>query len=117
MPIEGRGEQRPGVAMLSDAGGAPTGGAVAGGVLEKAQRRLRLAVEGFEASLANSDRAQSNATAMEQELQVLFEDRSRLTHELDLALANVAKLETVGAEVSHRLETVMGGIRTVLTKS
>ena len=85
--------------------------------MDKAQRRLRLAVESFEASLLSQNRVQNNAIAMEQELQVLFEDRSRLTHELDLAMAKVTRLESVGAEVSHRLESVMGSIRTVLTKS
>ena len=85
--------------------------------LDQAQRRLRRAVENLEKSLLRQDRAQNNATALEQELQVLFEDRSKLAHELDLAMTQVSRLESVGAEVSHRLEAVMGSIRTVLTKS
>lgn len=85
--------------------------------LEKAQRRLRLAVENLENRLLHQDRTQSKTTALEQEMQVLLEDRSNLAQKLDLAMTQVTRLESVGAEVSHRLEAVMGSIRTVLTKS
>ncbi|MFV2092743.1 MAG: DUF4164 domain-containing protein [Hyphomicrobiales bacterium] len=85
--------------------------------LEKAQRRLRLAVENLENRLLHQDRAQIKTSALEQEMQVLLEDRSNLADRLDLAMTQVTRLESVGAEVSHRLEAVMGSIRAVLTKS
>jgi chromosome segregation ATPase len=82
--------------------------------LRTAVSRLRRAIDTLEAATQRQDRAQSSAASLEQELEVLFEDRSRLAQELDHVKARASRLDAASAEVSGRLDTVMTSLRSAL---
>lgn len=82
--------------------------------LDAALARLTQAFDGLEAVVHRRTQSKASTRALEEQLQVLFEDRARLAHELDRVKARAARLDAVSAEVAGRLETVITDIGTVL---
>lgn len=82
--------------------------------LDGALARLGKAIDKLEAVLVRRERERKSAKALEEELQILFQDRARLAHELDRVKARASRLDAVSAEVAGRLDAVMANIGTVL---
>ena len=84
------------------------------GRLDATLDRLRRATSLLEAAVRRRAVAEKSVAEIEQELQVLVEDRSRLAHELDQVKAKASRLDSASAEVSTRLDSVMANLRSVL---
>ena len=82
--------------------------------LDTALDRLRRAAASLEVAMRKRDRSDRSVAALEQELQVLSEDRSRLAHELDQVKSRASRLDAASAEVSGRLDKVMSDLRGML---
>jgi hypothetical protein len=93
---------------------ATVGNGAAASVLDGALARLGKAIDGLEAALDRRETARNSAGALEEELQVLFEDRARLADELDGVKARAARLDAVSSDVAGRLDAVIADIGTVL---
>lgn len=89
-------------------------GADADPPLNRALLRLKKAIEAMEAMLHRRERAHKSAGALEEELQILLQDRARLAEELDHVKAKASKLDAVSAEVAGRLDVVVANIGSVL---
>ncbi len=83
-------------------------------LVDKALIRLKKSIEGLDAVLHRREREHKTATALEEELQILMQDRARLADELDHVKAKASKLDAVSAEVAGRLDVVMADIGSVL---
>jgi len=82
--------------------------------LDQALVRLRKSIEGMEAMLHRREQERKTVVALEEELQVLLQDRARLADELDHVKAKASRLDAVSAEVAGRLDVVMADIGSVL---
>ena len=80
--------------------------------LERVSRALDSLDSAVEVSL---ERDRSHLT-LEEEVQRLGEDRSRLAQELDASEAHSQNLEEVNRDVSKRLVTAMEAIRALLSR-
>jgi hypothetical protein len=80
--------------------------------LERLSRALAQLDDAIEGRLDENQRR----TNLEQEVQVLGADRSRMAQALDGAEARAARLDEANREVSRRLVTAMESIRSVLEK-
>jgi ABC-type transporter Mla subunit MlaD len=79
--------------------------------------RLRRAVDGLEAAMSREERQAKSVAALEQELEVLLQDRSKLAHELDQVKARASRLDAAGAEVSGRIDAVMSNLQSLLVRA
>lgn len=82
--------------------------------LNRAQRRLALALDALEAAVRRRQETDRSLATLEAELSVLGQDRSRLAQELDRAQARAARLEVTAGTVSERLDMAVDTIRTIL---
>jgi hypothetical protein len=82
--------------------------------LDAALTRLDQALARLERAVERRLSADSTITGLETEIARLGEDRSRLAVDLDGAVARAGRLEDANREVSRRLVTAMGTIRSVL---
>lgn len=80
--------------------------------LEKMSRALNMLENAVEARID----AQSEMLEVEEEIQRLNADRSRLAQELDKAESRGERLEQANKEVSRRLITAMETIRAVIER-
>ncbi len=84
--------------------------------VDVALARLTAAIDRLDAAInhrLDTDRA---ITSLEEELQRLGEDRSRLAQDLDQQAARAGRLEDANREVSRRLVAAMEAIRAVLER-
>lgn len=84
---------------------------------------LKQAIEQLETALLLVEQAvelrlekEGDFAEVEEEVQRMNADRSRLAQELDASEARAERLETANREVSRRLVTAMETIRTVLDR-
>jgi len=84
--------------------------------LETALDRLRRATDALEASLSRQEREKRSIAVLEQELEVLLNDRSKLAHELDQVKARASRLDAAGAEVSGRVDALMSNLQSMLAR-
>jgi hypothetical protein len=85
-----------------------------GQAIETAARRLTQALDALEAAVerrCESDRSEAGLAA---QVHALGQDRARLASELDAVSARAKGLETVGRDVSQRLDVAMQSIRAVI---
>lgn len=82
--------------------------------LDRAQRRLALALDALEAAVRRRQETDRSLADLEAELSVLGDDRSRLAQELDRAQARAARLELTTGTVSKRLDLAVDTIRAIL---
>ena len=84
------------------------------GNIKAALSRLSQAVGSLEASVERRIHADRGFNDLQQDLQRLGEDRSRLAHDLDRSEARASRLEEANKDVSRRLVSAMETIRSVL---
>jgi hypothetical protein len=84
--------------------------------IEGALRRLEEALGGLETVVDDRLHGVAQAENLENEVQRLGTDRSRMAQSLDAAEARSMRLETANREVSRRLVTAMESIRAVLDR-
>jgi hypothetical protein len=85
--------------------------------IEHALERLGSAVALLEGAIDGRFEGERLARGVEEELQRLGTDRSRLAQSLDAAEARSARLEEANREVSHRLVAAMEAIREILARN
>lgn len=85
--------------------------------IEAAARRLNAAVEALEAALTRADIIERAEGDVQEELQMLQMDRSRLAQELDAVKERAARLERVNDEVAQQLDHAIASIEAVIQNS
>lgn len=85
-------------------------------ILDQAIDRLESALKTLEEAVGNgTDRSYDN-NELEEEIQQMNADRSRLAQELDTSESRAERLEQANKEVSRRLITAMETIRAVVDR-
>jgi hypothetical protein len=84
--------------------------------LGQATLRLQKALERLEDAVDARMSRDHVVLSVEEEVQRMTADRSRLASELDTALTRAQRLEAANREVSRRLVTAMESIRDVLAE-
>lgn len=82
--------------------------------MERAQRRLAGALDALESAVRRRQEQDRSVAALEAEVRVLSEDRSRLAQDLDKAQARAVQLESLTKGVSERLDSAIGTVRGLL---
>lgn len=85
--------------------------------IEAAARRLNTAVEALEVALTRQDVVERAEGDVQQELQILQNDRSRLAQELDTVKERAERLERVNEQVDQRLESAIAVIEEMIQNS
>ena len=85
-------------------------------LLEKASRRLKLALDALEATAERRGESDRSQDALATQIHALGTDRARLASELDLATAHSRGLETASREVVERIDAAIETIRSVLAQ-
>ncbi|WP_417667666.1 DUF4164 domain-containing protein [Roseibium sp.] len=86
----------------------------ASGNLDAALQRLAKAIGSLEVSVERRLHADRSLNDLQDDLQRLGEDRSRMANDLDKVEARANRLETANKDVSRRLVSAMETIRNVL---
>jgi hypothetical protein len=81
---------------------------------EAATRRLVQALDTLEAAVERRREADRIESRLEDQVQALGADRSRLASELDAQAARARKLESTNRDIAQRLDAAMDNIRSVL---
>ncbi|AQS40986.1 MAG: Hypothetical protein BHV28_02640 [Candidatus Tokpelaia hoelldobleri] len=84
--------------------------------LNTALERMNKALNVLEAAVETRLESQGQFSEIEEEVQRMNADRSRLARELDKSEAQAEKLEQANKQVSNRLITAMETIRTVIER-
>jgi hypothetical protein len=82
--------------------------------IEAAAKRLAQALDTLEAAVERRREADRGQSRLEDQVQALGADRSRLASELDAQAARSRKLESTNRDIARRLDTAMENIRQVL---
>ena len=82
--------------------------------IEAAAKRLAQALDTLEAAVERRREADRGQSRLEDQVQALGADRSRLASELDAQAARSRKLESTNRDIARRLDTAMENIRSVL---
>jgi septal ring factor EnvC (AmiA/AmiB activator) len=82
--------------------------------IDAASKRLALALDALAAAVERRHEADRGEQTLDDQLQALGADRSRLAEELDAAAARNRALESANREVARRLDAAIDTIRSVL---
>jgi chromosome segregation ATPase len=82
--------------------------------IEAATKRLAQALDTLEAAVERRREADRGQSRLEDQVQALGTDRSRLASELDTQAARARRLESTNRDIARRLDTAMENIRSVL---
>jgi len=82
--------------------------------IEAATRRLAQALDALEAAVERRREADRGQSQLEDQVQALGADRSRLASELDAQAARSRRLESTNRDIARRLDVAMDSIRSVL---
>ncbi|WP_297326997.1 DUF4164 domain-containing protein [uncultured Bartonella sp.] len=85
-------------------------------LLDQAINRLENALKTLENAVVNDNNDTYNTSELEEEIQRMNADRSRLAQALDTSESRAERLEQANKEVSRRLITAMETIRTVVDR-
>ena len=85
-------------------------------ILDQAINRLENALKTLENAVVNDNKDSYDASELEEEIQRMNADRSRLAQALDTSESRAERLEQANKEVSRRLITAMETIRTVVDR-
>lgn len=85
-------------------------------LLDQAINRLENALKTLENAVVNDNNDSYNTSELEEEIQRMNADRSRLAQALDTSESRAERLEQANKEVSRRLITAMETIRTVVDR-
>jgi uncharacterized protein YicC (UPF0701 family) len=86
-------------------------------LLDDALKRLDGALNQLEAAASRRFEAEKSRGDLATELQIMQDDRTRLAVELDAALSRLRRCETVIEDVSRRVRSAMGAVKTVLDRA
>ncbi|MEW6454361.1 MAG: DUF4164 domain-containing protein [Pseudomonadota bacterium] len=82
--------------------------------IEAAAKRLAQALDALEAAVERRREADRGQSRLEDQVQALGADRSRLASELDAQAARARRLEGTNRDIARRLDAAMDNIRSVL---
>ena len=82
--------------------------------IEAATRRLAQALDALDAAVERRREADRGQSRLEDQVQALGADRSRLASELDSQAARARRLEGTNRDIASRLDAAMDNIRSVL---
>ena len=82
--------------------------------IDAASKRLALALDALAAAVERRHEADRGEQTLDDQLNALGADRSRLAEELDAAAARNRTLESANREVARRLDAAIDTIRSVL---
>ena len=82
--------------------------------IEAATRRLAQALDALDAAVERRREADRGQSRLEDQVQALGADRSRLASELDSQAARARRLEGTNRDIAQRLDAAMENIRSVL---
>ncbi|EJF91768.1 DUF4164 domain-containing protein [Bartonella tamiae] len=85
-------------------------------ILDQAMDRLETALKTLENVVVKQNDTHTDSSELEEEIQRMNADRSRLAQELDTSEARAERLEQANKEVSRRLITAMETIRAVIDR-
>ena len=85
-------------------------------ILDQAINRLENALKTLENTVVNDNKDSYDTSELEEEIQRMNADRSRLAQALDTSESRAERLEQANKEVSRRLITAMETIRTVVDR-
>ncbi|AQT43554.1 DUF4164 domain-containing protein [Bartonella sp. M0177] len=85
-------------------------------ILDQAINRLENALKTLENAVVNDNKDTYDTSELEEEIQRMNADRSRLAQALDTSESRAERLEQANKEVSRRLITAMETIRTVVDR-
>lgn len=85
-------------------------------ILDQAINRLESALKTLEEAVGNDTDRSCDNNELEEEIQQMNADRSRLAQELDTSESRAERLEQANKEVSRRLITAMETIRAVVDR-
>ena len=85
-------------------------------ILDQAINRLENALKTLENAVVNDNKETYDTSELEEEIQRMNADRSRLAQALDTSESRAERLEQANKEVSRRLITAMETIRTVVDR-
>ncbi|AQT48350.1 DUF4164 domain-containing protein [Bartonella sp. B10834G6] len=85
-------------------------------ILDQAINRLENALKTLENAVVNDNKDSYDTSELEEEIQRMNADRSRLAQALDTSESRAERLEQANKEVSRRLITAMETIRTVVDR-
>lgn len=85
-------------------------------ILDQAIDRLESALKTLEEAVGNGNDRSCDNSELEEEIQQMNADRSRLAQELDTSESRAERLEQANKEVSRRLITAMETIRAVVDR-
>ena len=85
--------------------------------IEEATQRLGAALGRLEAALGRRSGGDGRHPDLETELQLMQDDRARLSVELESAAARLGRVEAVAGHVGRRLETAISAVGDVLTRA
>ncbi|ESR23669.1 DUF4164 family protein [Lutibaculum baratangense] len=81
---------------------------------ERAQERLDRALDLLEARVARELSARTSLDELQQEIETLTADRSRLAQQLDKAQAHAARLDAAAGHAEERVGSAIGTIKGLL---
>lgn len=84
--------------------------------MEAAARRLNAAIEALEIALGRQEVAGRMVGDLQQQIDAISQDRSRLAQELDRMKQRNVKLEGINDDVAHRLQAAIGTIEELITE-
>lgn len=82
--------------------------------IDAASKRLALALDALAAAVERRHEADRGEQTLDDQLNALGADRSRLAEELDAAAARNRALESANREVARRLDAAIDTIRSVI---
>lgn len=85
-------------------------------ILDQAIDRLENALKALEDAVVDGNERPCDTNELEEEIQRMNADRTRLAQELDTSEARAERLEQANKEVSRRLITAMETIRAVVDR-
>jgi hypothetical protein len=85
--------------------------------IDAANKRLALALDALAAAVERRGEADQEAANLSVQLHALGADRARLASDLDATAARSQALERANRDVAHRIDTVVGTLRSLLAES
>lgn len=85
--------------------------------IDAANKRLALALDALAAAVERRGEADQEAANLSAQLHALGADRARLASDLDGTAARSQALERVNRDVAHRIDAVLGTLRSLLAQS
>ncbi len=86
------------------------------GAVERAEQRLRMALEALEAAINRKLAETESVSGLKAEAEALADDRAMLAADLDKALGRASTLEEANRQAIGRIDSAMDTVRAVLER-